>query len=204
MAVIVLHLDDFKTVINNRPKRCPHCDSELLSRWGKGVKIVQDANQESGEYHRYRCNNCQRTFRHYVIGIDRTHLSQRVRKLAGIAWMLGMSSRDVVEVLKESGIELNYMMVWREGKELELAIRNRNNPNYPGRLSIDKQFLKIKSRGIGTSVVVELSPGKSVVLGRTDIIDYRTILDWLEPSVKDLGIQISVMGTDRLFEMDVP
>ena len=203
MAVIVLRLDDFKTTLASRPKFCPYCGCEFLQRWGTGTKTVQDTQEEVGEYHRYRCNACQRTFRHYVPGVDRTHLTLRIRKIAGMAWALGLSAREVVDVLNESGIELSYMTVWREGNELITRMQDRFGPHHPGRYSIDKQFLKIKTRGIGTSIVVELGGGKTAVLGRMDEVDYRKILTWLEPIVKDLEIQISVMGTDVLFGMNL-
>lgn len=204
MAVIVLRLIEFKTTQDSRPKFCPYCGCEFLQRWGAGSKTVQDAQTEVGEYHRYRCNACQRTFRHYAAGIDKTSLTQRMRKIAGMAWALGLSAREVVDVLKESGIELSYMTVWREGNDLVTRLKEHFGPQHPGRYSIDKQFLKIKTRGIGTSIVVELGGGKTAVLGRMDEVDYRKILAWLEPIVKDLEIQVSVMGTDVLFDMNLP
>jgi hypothetical protein len=203
MAVIILRLDNFKSTLDNRPKYCPYCGCEFLQRWGTGTKTVQDAQSEVGEYHRYRCNACQRTFRHYAAGIDKTHLTQRIRKIAGMAWALGLSAREVVEVLGESGVELNHMTVWREGNSLITRLKDHFGPHHPGRYSINKQFLKIKSRGIGTSILVELGEGKTAVLGRMDEVDYRKVLAWLEPIVKDLEIQVSLIGTDVLFDMNL-
>jgi hypothetical protein len=203
MAVIILHLEDLQTTESSRPKFCPYCGCEFLQGWGAGSKTVQDVESTVGEYHRYRCNACGRTFRHYASGVDRTHLSQRIRKIAGMAWALGLSAREVVEVLKEAGIELSYMTVWREGHDLVTRLKDSFGPHHPGRYSIDRQFLKIKTRGIGTSIVLELGDGKTAVLGRMDEVDYRKILAWLEPVVKDLEVRISVTGTDVLFNMNL-
>lgn len=203
MAVIVLRLENFNANEENRPKFCPYCGCEFLQRWGTGSKAVQDSELEIGEYHRYRCNACQRTFRHYASGVDRTHLTRRIRKITGLAWALGLSARDVVDIFTKVDIELSYMTVWREGHELITRLKDSFGPHHPGRYSIDKQFLKIKTRGIGTSVMLELSPGKTVVLGRMDEVDYRKILAWLEPIVKDLEVTVSVIGTDVLFNMDL-
>jgi len=117
-----------------------------------------------------------------------------------MAWALGMSSREVVEVFKECGVELNYMTVWREGNALVARLKKHFGPNDPGRYSIDKDFLRIKTRGIGTSFIVKLSEGKTLLLGRMEEVDYRKLLAWLEPIIKDLDIQVSVTGTDKLFE----
>ncbi len=203
MAVIVLRFNDFQPNLNDRPERCPYCGCQVFQRWGVGEKNIQDANPEVGEYHRYRCNACQRTFRHYAVGIDHTHLSQRIRKIAGIAWALGLSARDVVDLLKEFGVEISYMTVWREGNDLVKLNQEAFGPNQPGRYSIDKLFLKNKGRGIGTSIMVDFGNGKTTVLGRMDEVDYRKVLGWLKDVVKNLGIQVSVMGTDMLINLNL-
>jgi hypothetical protein len=203
MPVIVLRFDDFKSSINVRPAGCPYCGCEVLQRWGAGSKLIQDANQEVGEYHRYRCSACGRTFRHYAPGVDNTRLTQRIRKIAGVAWALGLSARDVVEIFEEFGIDLSYMTVWRNGNDIVTRFKDSFGPNHPGRYSIDKLFLKNQGRGIGTSIMVDLGNDKIVVLGRMDVVDYRRVLAWLEPILKDLDIQVSIMGTDVLFGMDM-
>lgn len=202
MAVIVLRLDEFNATPDNRPKFCPYCGCEFLQSWGKGAHAVQDVEPEVGEYHRFRCSACGRTFRRYSGGSDRTGLTPRMRKIAGMAWALGLSAREVVDVLGEAGIELNYMTVWREGTELVTRLKEYFGPERPGRYSIDKQFLKIKTRNIGTSIMIEMGGGKTVVLGRMDEVDYRKVLAWLDPILKDLQLTVSITGTDMLFNMD--
>jgi len=199
MAVIVLRFDDFQANLNDRPERCPYCGCQVLQRWGTGAKNIQDANQEVGEYHRYHCNACQHTFRHYAAGIDKTRLSQRIRKLAGMAWALGLSAREVMDIFKGFGVEISYMTVWREGTDLVEQNKESFGPNLPGRYSIDKLFLKNHGRGIGTSILVDLGNGKTTLLGRMDEVDYRKVLDWLKPVLKNLEIQVSLIGTDTLF-----
>jgi transposase-like protein len=203
MPVIVFRFQNFQPDQEERPERCPSCGSQVLQRWGGGVKIIQDIRNEVGQFHRYSCQTCKRTFRHYPAGIDKTRLTQRVRKVAGIAWALGMSARDVADTFAPVGIELNYVTVWREGHDLVMRFKESFGPDHPGRFSIDKLFLKNKGRGIGTSIMVDLGAGKTVVLGRMDEVDYRKILAWLEPVVKNMGVQISVVGTDVLFGMDL-
>jgi DNA-directed RNA polymerase subunit RPC12/RpoP len=199
MPVIVLHFDDFKAEIDARPERCPYCSGQIFQRWGSGAKPVQDADPEIGEYVRYHCTTCGRTFRHYPPGIDKTRLTQRVRTTAGIAWALGLSAREVVEVFADLGIELSYMTVWRNGNDLVTKYQDSFGPNHPGRYSIDKLFLNNHGRGIGTSIMVDLGNGKTIALGRMDVVDYRKILAWLEPILKGLNIHVSTMGTDALF-----
>lgn len=196
MAVIVLRLDDPTSTQNNRPKSCPYCGDWSLQGWGTGTKQVQDIKTEVSAYRRYRCNSCKRTFRHYVAGVDRSHLTQRIRKIAGLAWVLGLSAREVVEVFNDSGIELNYMTVWREGNELLIQQIKHFGSNNPGRNSTDKDFLKMDTHTIGTSFVVDMGGGKTAFLGQMDEVDYRRILAWLAPIIKDMDINVSVTGID--------
>jgi hypothetical protein len=199
MPVIILRFENFKSRINARPECCPYCGCQLLQRWGAGSKLIQDTNQEVGKYHRYRCVMCGRTFRHYAAGVDKTRLTQRIRKIAGVAWALGLSAREVVSVFEEFSIELSYMTVWREGNAIVMRFKNSFGPDFPGRYSIDKLFLKNKGRGIGTSILVDLGVNKTIALGRMDVVDYRTVVNWLEPILEDLDIHISILGTDILF-----
>ena len=112
----------------------PSGGSQFLQGWGTGAKAVQDTQTEVVDYRRYRCTACQRTFRYYPPGVDRTHLTQRIRKIAGMAWALGLSAREAVEVFSELGVELNYMAVWREGAPLINRLKDHFWPRPAGAL----------------------------------------------------------------------
>ncbi len=204
MPVIVLRLIDFQTNMEDRPTHCPYCGSEVLQRWGPGTKTVQDTNREVSAFYRYRCSVCEHTFRSYPPGVDHTKLTQRIRNLAAMCWALGLSARQVVATFKEFGIELSHMTVWRDGHELIEHIQANFDPDRRSRYLIDKLFLKDKSRGIGTSIVLDLGDGKTTVLGKIDEVNPRLVLNWLEPYVKDLDIQVSLFGTDILSEFNMP
>ena len=64
--------------------------------------------------YRYRCCRCRHTFRHYPQGVDRADQTQRMRKLAAIYWILGMSLRSAVIALAPFGVKLSHMSVWRD------------------------------------------------------------------------------------------
>lgn len=204
MPVVILRLNDLQPSHDDRPAHCPYCGSEVLQRWGVGTKTVQDANREVSEFYRYRCSSCEHTFRNYPPGVDHTKLTQRIRKLAALCWALGLSARQVVTIFKEFTIDLSHMTVWRDGHELIERIQNTADPDRRSRYLIDKLFLKDKSRGIGTSIVLDFGEGKTVVLGKIDEVNPRLVLNWLEPFIKDLDIQVSLFGTDILSEYNEP
>ena len=202
MPIIVLRFRDFKSTEENRPEKCPYCESPVLQSWGGGSKTIQDAKQEVGEYHRYRCGSCGRTFRHYAPGVDNTRLTQRIRKIAAMAWALGLSAREVASIFDKFGVELGYMTIWRDGNDLVERCKDVLNPNRPDRYHIDKLFMKNKGRGIGTTIVVDLGDEKTVALGRMDEVDYRKVLAWLGPILKDLDIRVAIFETGTLSGID--
>ena len=198
MPIIVLRLPELQANKEGRPSQCPYCGSEVFQRWGASSKTIQDTNQEISEFYRYRCNACGRTFRNYPPGVDHTKLTLRVRKMAALAWALGVSARKVVSIFAEYGIELSHMVVWRDGNELINKINDTSSPDRPSRYWIDKLFLKNKGRGIGTSIVLDLGEGKTVILGKIDEVNPRIVLDWLAPFIKDLDVEVAQFGTDVL------
>ena len=203
MPIIVLRFREFQFDKDTRPEKCPYCGSQILQSWGQGSKTIQDGKQVVADYHRYHCITCDRTFRIYSAGADKTRLSQRIRKIAAMSWALGLSAREVAEIFKKIGIQLGYMTIWRDGCELVERCRDAAHPDRPDRYTIDKLFMKNKGRGIGTSIVVELGDDKKVPLGRMDVVDYRKVLAWLEPILKDLDISVSISETGSLFGIDI-
>jgi transposase-like protein len=99
------------------PQVCPHCSGETFQRWGGQRKTIKDNRLNKVVVYCYRCNQCHRTFRHYPEGVDRARQTQRLRKLAAIAWVLGMSLRGVSLILSAFEVELSHMTVWRDLQE---------------------------------------------------------------------------------------
>jgi hypothetical protein len=203
MPIIILRFDDFKSNTYIPPENCPYCGFEMLQHWGSGEKTVQDAYPEIGKYYRFRCKGCRRTFRHYVLGVDKTHFTKRIRKVAGIACALGLSAREAMAILTECGIELSFMTIWRDGNDIVARFKDSFGPTQLGRYSIYKLLTKNQLRHASTSIVADLGSSKSIILGCIDVMDYSKVLVWLEPILKDLDIQVSVIGTDVLLGVEV-
>ncbi len=115
-----------------------------------------------------------------------------------MAWALGLSAREVASIFEKFGVELGYMTIWRDGNELVTRCRDALDPERPDRYKIDKLFMKNIGRGIGTTIVVDLGDGKTVGLGRMDEVNYRKVLAWLEPVLRDLDIRVSILETGTL------
>ena len=198
MPVVILQVPEIESELTSRPVHCPNCGSQVLQSWGQSAKQVLDIQQKSTVIHRYRCTDCGKTFRHYPQWIDRSIQSLRLRKMAALAWVLGLSSRDVVETFSELGIDFSRMTVWREGRELAKQLEETQNQGIIKKYVLDRLYLPGISSRFGVVLVIDAGCGKRIVLGTVDEFNPRTVKSWLEQLVKDTGFQVRVAGTDFL------
>ena len=198
MPIVILKLPELKISPNRRPPCCPYCGGQVLQRWGGAVKSVSDTHDESSVIYRYRCGACQGTFRHYPEGLDRSPQTPRLRQLAGLAWALGMSTREVVAVFEQVGIPISHMTVWRAGQSLLAQRGNAGNTRKDGRYSIDRVYVHKISSKLGVVVALDLGQGKSIVLGTLAEGDPWKVKSWLESVVGNTDIEVTVMETGVL------
>ena len=206
MPVILLRLPKINTAPLTRPVHCPHCGSQILQRWGKGKRTVYDQRNKTTEVHRYRCSQCERTFRRYPAGVDQSTTTQRLRTLAALAWDLGLSYRDVANFLQRYGIHLSHTTIWRDRKKLlkKLEDQKENDPDSVIRYSLDTEFFMGISPKLGIVVVIDFGDGKREILGTIDEFNPRRIKTWLETMVDDVNIEVLQLGTGYLRQPGIP
>src|SRR5258707_10018899 len=75
------------------PSRCAYADcTSLQVRLHQPVsKALRDTVHQQVEVHRYRCLKCRRTFRVYPPGVTHAQSSERVKGLAVMLYLLGLS-----------------------------------------------------------------------------------------------------------------
>jgi len=201
MPVVLLKLPNHSDSSSSRPLRCPDCGSQVLQRWGRISRTVKDIENQRVQYHRYRCNNCGSTFRDYPPGIGRSNQTQRIRDLAALACALGLSSRDVVSVFQELGVNLSRTTVWRESHRLVEALNADGKNDTRSRYSIDRRYLPNVSSRLGVVIAINLGNGKSVILGTVDEYNPRIVKSWLESLVRDAKIDVSILETRSLHSL---
>jgi DNA-directed RNA polymerase subunit RPC12/RpoP len=193
---------------DQRPQNCPYCDSQILQRWGRIKKTVRDAQEEDLVLYRYRCMDCERTFRHYPEGVDRSDQSPRIRQIAGLAWTMGLSTRDVVAALNKVGVHMSRMSVWREGQNVAANFiqdddESKNNGDKydfykPRKYAVDRKYIHRLSTKFGVVVAMDAGNGKKVVLGTLDEFNPWKVKSWMESLVSDVEVEISIMETGTL------
>jgi transposase-like protein len=200
MSIVTLRLPEVKYSQGERPSRCPYCAGETFQRWGGKIKRVRDPRVGEVWVYRYRCCSCRRTFRHYPSGVDRASQTQRMRELAAIGWLLGMSYRGI-SVFLSVWVDLKRMSIWRDvqlrAKQLEKA-RHWKPVRVAG---VDGAYVRGWGEIQPVLVVVDLGTGKPITVGYIDEKDPQAVKRFLEPLVQRLGI--SVIVTDDLFSYKV-
>jgi DNA-directed RNA polymerase subunit RPC12/RpoP len=78
---IVLQLPKVKREKAERPSHCPYCQGETFQGWGKVSRQIKDTKVRTVKVARYKCTNCQRTFRFHPEGVTPAQQSERLKKL---------------------------------------------------------------------------------------------------------------------------
>ena len=196
MPIVVLQLPNVKRKSEIRPQTCPYCQGETFQRWGKVRKPVRDSRYRSVQVYRYLCCHCRQTFSHYPEGVDRADQTPRLRKLAVIYWVLGMSLRGVVTALSAFGVKLSHMTVWRDLQEQAELMDKRRHWKPVRILGLDGAYVRAWGGVRPVLVAVDLGEGQPVAVGYVDEYNPQAMQRWLEPLVKRLGV--SVIVTDDL------
>lgn len=196
MSIVVLKLPDVKSEADHRPQACPSCQGEILQRWGGRLRRIRDPHVRWVMVYRYRCCSCRHMFRHYPAGIDPAQQSQRLRKLAALCWVLGLSYRGIAAVFAVFRVEISRMSAWRDAQELAQQHQRRRMWKPVRVLGLDGAYVRGWGKIHPVLVAVDLGEGQPVTIGYVDEKDPQAVRRWLAPLIKRLGV--SVMVTDDL------
>lgn len=195
MSIIVLKLPEVK-IVAERPVQCHACKGEILQRWGGQLKRVRDPNVDEVLVYRYRCCSCRHTFRHYPSGVDQAQQTQRLRQLAGLCWVLGLSYRGIAAVFAVFGVGISRMSAWRDAQERAKQLLRKRIWKPVRVMGLDGAYVLGWGEKRPVLVAVDLGEGQPVAIGYIDESDPEAVRRWLEPLVKRLGV--SVILTDDL------
>lgn len=201
MSIVTLHLPEVKYCQETRPSQCPYCQGQTFQRWGGAVKRVRDSKFREVWVYRYRCCHCRRTFRHYPVGVDRASQTQRMRALAAIGWMLGMSYRGLRVFLGAMGVELGRMSIWRDVQARAQQLLRERYWKPVRVLGVDGAYVRGWGKTQAVLIAVDLGTGQPVTVGYVDEKDPRAVKKFLETLVQRLGVGVIV--TDDLFSYKV-
>jgi len=197
MTIVTLCLPEVKPKEESRPKRCPNCPGETFQRWGGAIRNVRDPHMKQVLVYRYRCCQCHHVFRHYPPGVDQHQQTARLRALAALSWMLGLSYRGLSGQFAAFGVRISRMTAWRDVQERAEQKRKNWKKKNVRVIGVDGAYGRGWGKKRPVLVVVDMGTGKPIRLGYVDEKDPQAVKRFLQPLVKDMGI--SVIVSDDLF-----
>jgi len=201
MAIVVLKLETVKRKTEIRPSRCPYCEGKTFQRWGQVSKPVKDVQVRNVKVYRYRCCDCQRTFRHYPEGNTRADQTERLRVYASLLWKLGLSYRASSLILTGVRVRVSHMTIWRDVQEASQKIKKYNQWKRVRILGLDGAYVLGWGEKQPVLVAVDLGTGEPLTVGYVNEYDPQAMQRWLVPLVQRHGV--SVIVTDDLFSYRV-
>jgi transposase-like protein len=124
--------------------------------------------------------------------VDQAQQTQRLRKLAVLGWVLGLSYRGIEALFAVFQVGIDHMTAWRDVQERAEQLRYKRLGKPIRVLGIDGAYV----RGLGKTqpvvVAVDLGSGDPVAVGYIDEYNPQTLKRWLDPLVKQLGVSVIV------------
>jgi transposase-like protein len=181
------------------PSKCAYADcTSQQVQWHQPVnKALRDTVHQQVQVHRYRCLTCGRTFRVYPPGVSHAQSSDRVKGLAVMLYLLGLSYGAVSLVLDSLGAPLSKTEVYQTVQAVAARV--------PG-LKREEVFQGVKTNALGGDLTSVKCAGQWLHLGLTvdslsglaltiDAVaaeDAQTLKDWIEPIAASVGAHVLV------------
>ncbi len=181
------------------PTRCASadCGGRTFHLRQQVAKALRDTVYQEVRVHRYQCLRCKRTFRVYPQGTTNAQTSQRVKGLAVMLYLLGLSYGAVSLALEGLGVSLCKSRVYDAVQEVARRV--------PG-LTRDQVFAGVKTPALGGDLTSVKCKGEWLPLGITvdpisglaltiDALaaeDIKALKEWIEPIAKSVDAQILV------------
>ena len=191
MSFIVIRLPELMNVSVDRPADCPYCGSQILQRWGPVTKPVTCAEDVTLIIYRYKCMDCNKTFRHYPEEIDQSGFSQAIRSLAAMLSVMGYSSRSIANTFDQFGVHVSHMTVWRECKEFENKLDDLMEKHASQDFSLNQEVKPGSTPHHHLFLVLDVGNGKYLNFGMVEDHTPTTVLGWLESFFDGTGVQVS-------------
>src|SRR4249920_2145455 len=146
--------------VNPVPTRCAYagCGGRKFHLRQEVAKPLRDTVYHEVQVHRYQCLRCKRTFRVYPEGATRAQTSQRVKGLAVMLYLLGLSYGATSLALEALGVYLCKSRVYDAVQETAKLV--------PG-LKRDQVFAGVKTPALGGDLTSVKCKGEWIPLGIT-------------------------------------
>src|SRR5260370_6223394 len=160
-------------------------------------KPLRDTVYHEVQVPRYQCLKCKRTFRVYPEGTSRAQTSQRVKGLAVMIYLLGLSYGAVSLALDGLGISLCKSRVYDAVQEAAKHVPGlKRDQVFAGvkasDLGGDMTGVKCKGEWLTLGITVDAISGLALTIDALSAADSKALAEWIEPIAKSVGATILV------------
>jgi hypothetical protein len=179
---------------------CPYpgCGGRHLQRWQAVRKPIRDTVLSEVVARRYRCLRCGRTFRVYPVGVGPDHTSARLRGVAVMFYVLGMSYGAVAAALAALGFPLSKVAVYNAVQAAGAAVpglRREAVGRGGGRvvaLGADLTSVRCKGRWLTVGVGVDAVHGVALAIDLLPDGEAATLTRWVGDLAAATGATVLV------------
>ena len=189
------------------PTECPYdkCRGRHFEFHQEVAKPVRDTMYEAVTARRYRCLRCKRTFRVYPQGITHDQTSQRVKGLAVMLYLLGLSYGAVSLALEGLGVTLSKTSVYVavQAAAAKVAGMKRREVFADIRtpaLGSDVTSVKCKGEWLLLGLTVDDTTGLVLTVDRLSAEDADTLRDWLAPIAEAVDAKLLITDDADAFK----
>ena len=190
-----------------QPKSCmnPNCGGKQFIPYQEVKKNLRDTVHQEVTAWRYKCVRCGRTFRVYPQGVQAAHISQRVKGMAVMLYLLGLSYGAVVLMLEALGVYLGKTSVYRSVQDAAERVpgmkRTEIMTGYQTRaLGADLTSVKCKGKWLPIGVMVDPISGLVLSIDHLSGEDAQTLQEWIEPIADLVGARTLVTDDADAFK----
>ena len=183
------------------PTRCAYagCGGRKFHLRQEVAKALRDTVYHEVQARRYQCLRCKRTFRVYPEGASRAQTSQRVKGLAVMLYLLGLSYGATSLALEALGVYLCKSRIYDAVQEAASRVPGlKRDQVFAGvrtpALGGDLTSVKCKGEWLPLGITVDPISGLALTIDQLSGEDSKTLQEWIEPIAKSVGA--SVLVTD--------
>jgi transposase-like protein len=198
----VVDPEEFKAV-----EECPYpkCGGKHFKCHQEVAKAVRDSKYEQVQAMRYRCLKCQRTFRVYPQGIQASQVSQRVKGLAVMLYLLGLSYGAVAIMTEALGVFYSKTSVYQAVQAAAKAVpglkRSQIANGYRSlAMGGDLTYVRCNGKWLPLGVIVDPIQGLVLSIDQLAGEDAQTLQEWIAPIADQVGAQVLVSDDADAFK----
>jgi transposase-like protein len=189
------------------PVVCPHqgCRGRHFEHHQEVGKPLKDTVYGDVSAHRYRCLRCKRTFRVYPKGVTQAQTSQRVKGLAVMLYMLGLSYGATSLALEALGVYMSKSSVYEAVQAAAEKVPGlKRNEVFGGlrtpALGGDLTSVKCNGSWLHLGLAVDDTTGLVLTVDELPAEDAETLKEWLEPIAEAVEAKLLVSDDADAFK----